>query len=212
MTALPAIGVLLLGPTGAGKSPLGDLFEGRGLLGKRCLHFDFGRELRTIAACSGPPEGFTVSDHTFIQGVLEKGLLLENEHFPIAEKIVRSFLSRKDFSHSDILILNGLPRHAGQAQDMARLVQMLAVAVLECDAVEVEKRIVLNTGGDRAGRTDDASHMIGRKIALFRERTAPLIDYYDSIGCRIIRVPVKADTHAEEAHEDVSARAVGLFP
>lgn len=40
--------VLLLGSTGSGKTPLGDLIERRGLRGVRCLHFDFGVNLRKI--------------------------------------------------------------------------------------------------------------------------------------------------------------------
>ena len=41
--------ILLLGPTGSGKSPLGDELEANGLNGRRCLHFDFGRRLRRAA-------------------------------------------------------------------------------------------------------------------------------------------------------------------
>ncbi|MCX7427258.1 MAG: hypothetical protein NTW96_16720 [Planctomycetia bacterium] len=40
--------MLLLGPTGSGKTPLGDLLERRGLGGRRCVHFDFGAHLRRI--------------------------------------------------------------------------------------------------------------------------------------------------------------------
>ena len=42
--------VLLVGPTGCGKSPLGQLLERLGLKGMRCLHFDFGKRLRKINA------------------------------------------------------------------------------------------------------------------------------------------------------------------
>ena len=50
--------VLLLGPTGAGKSPLGDWLEARGLWGRPCHHFDFGANLRAIVA-AGPSDRFT---------------------------------------------------------------------------------------------------------------------------------------------------------
>jgi len=40
--------VLLLGPTGAGKTPLGEMIEARGLWGMSCLHFDFGANLRAV--------------------------------------------------------------------------------------------------------------------------------------------------------------------
>ncbi len=50
--------ILLLGPTGAGKSPLGNQMEQNGIRGKRCFHFDFGHELRSIAEHNLQPEGF----------------------------------------------------------------------------------------------------------------------------------------------------------
>jgi adenylate kinase len=80
--------ILLIGPTGAGKSPLGDHIERQGLAGRRCHHFDFGHQLRTIAEENSPPEEFTTAEHLFIREVLEKALLLERRHFPIAKKIV----------------------------------------------------------------------------------------------------------------------------
>ena len=97
--------ILLLGPTGAGKSPLGDEIQNKGIAGRRCFHFDFGHELRSIAELDLPPEGFQEKELLFIRDVLEKGLLLENEHFPIAAKIVRRFQARNNFSEGDSLIL-----------------------------------------------------------------------------------------------------------
>ena len=83
--------ILLLGPTGAGKTPLGEYFEKKGFGGRKCLHFDFGHEMRSIALGNRPPEGFDKEEHSFIRDVLDKGLLLENEHFPIAKKIIDFF-------------------------------------------------------------------------------------------------------------------------
>ncbi|MEE8450650.1 MAG: hypothetical protein V3R99_02015 [Thermoguttaceae bacterium] len=47
---------LLLGPTGAGKTPLGRLIEQRGLWGVRCLHFDFGDNLREVVRRNRPDD------------------------------------------------------------------------------------------------------------------------------------------------------------
>ena len=41
--------VVLLGPTGSGKTPLGEWLEAKGLGGRRCHHFDFGTRLRRVA-------------------------------------------------------------------------------------------------------------------------------------------------------------------
>ena len=193
--------ILLLGPTGAGKSPLGDQIEKKGIRGKRCFHFDFGHELRGIAELALPPEGFLEKDLSFIRDVLEKGLLLENEHFHIAEKIVHYFMRRNDFRGEDILILNGLPRHVDQAKDMAGIVEVRSLVVLECGPEEVYRRIEDNTGMDRTGRIDDGIAMIRKKLDIFNVRTAPLIEYYSNMGCDILKVRTSAALTPADAYD-----------
>ena len=62
-------GILLLGPTGSGKTPLGDRLQIRDLWGRRCHHFDFGVRLRDVAygigiAVQAGPEIRAGSDRT----------------------------------------------------------------------------------------------------------------------------------------------------
>lgn len=193
--------ILLLGPTGAGKSPLGNEIQKKGINGKRCFHFDFGHELRSIADLDLPPEGFQKNDLLFIRDVLERGLLLENEHFHIAEKIVHYFMRRNDFREDDILILNGLPRHVDQAIDMAGIVEVRGLVVLECEPEEVYSRIEKNTGMDRTGRIDDGIAMIRKKLDIFNARTAPLIEHYSNMGCVILKVRITAALTPEDAYD-----------
>jgi len=195
--------LLLIGPTGAGKSPLGDLFEQKGMSGRRCLHFDFGSRLRAVAEAALPPEGFDAAEHSFIRDVLGKGLLLENRHFHIAEKIVRHFLREKEHAADDLVLLNGLPRHRDQAEDMGRLVHVSAVAVLECSPEVVCARIRLNSGGDRTGRADDDIGLVRRKLRIFAERTEPLIAYFSSAGAAVVRTTVAPHTKAEDMYEAI---------
>lgn len=192
--------ILLLGPTGAGKSPLGNQIEQNGLRGKRCFHFDFGHELRSIAERNLPLEGFQEEDLSFLRDVLDKGLLLENEHFHIAEKIVHYFLCRNNVREEDILILNGLPRHTDQAKDMSGIVAVKSVVILTCEPEEVYKRIELNSGRDRTGRLDDSLGMIRKKLEIFHARTAPLIEYYSNIGCDILKVRITAASTPEDTY------------
>ncbi|MHB8880324.1 MAG: nucleoside monophosphate kinase [Thermodesulfovibrionales bacterium] len=201
--------VLLIGPTGSGKSPLGDHLQEHGLAGRRCHHFDFGFQLRRIAEAAVPPEEFTPREHLFVREVLDKALLLEGEHFPLAQKIVSSFLRQRDCRQGETLILNGLPRHAGQAAAMDGLVSISRLVVLECPAETVHERIGKNTGRDRTGRADDDRHLIEMKLRLFQERTAPLIGHYEGSGCEIIRIRVTGDTSAGEVYEELK-RSVRL--
>jgi len=193
--------ILLLGPTGVGKSPLGNQIEKRGIQGKRCLHFDFGHELRSIADFGLTPEGFQEKDLSFIRDVLEKGLLLENEHFHIAEKIVHYFLRRNDGREDDMLILNGLPRHVDQAKDMNGIVSVKSLIVLECEPKEVYKRIERNIGRDRTGRIDDSLDMVRRKLEIFKARSVPLINYYANRGCDIFTIQITATSTPETTYD-----------
>ncbi len=198
--------MLLIGPTGVGKTPFGECLERRGLHGRRCFHFDFGHQLRTIAKRNVPPDGFTAGEHSFIKDVLEKGLLLENEHFTIAEKIIDKFLLESGFREADLLVLNGLPRHEDQARDMDRKVETENIVVLECDAEDIFRRIRENTGGDRAERTDDGVGMVRRKLEIFHERTTPLIRHYSAAGRHVVRVRVTAASTVEDVYADLISR------
>lgn len=110
--SLPVDAVLLLGPAGSGKSPLGDHIAIISLFGKKAHHLDFGAELRATSSGDNSSLLYTASDLALIKGVLEQVLLLENQHFPFARKIICSFLDRSVFSSNEVLILNGVPRHA----------------------------------------------------------------------------------------------------
>lgn len=191
---------MLLGPTGSGKTPLGEYLEKKGLNGKRFLQLDFGQQLRSIAESDIPPRGFDTKEHLFIRGVVNKGLLLENKHFPIAKRVVTSFLRLKNFREGDILILNGLPRHIDQAKDIDSFVEVRTLCVLDCGPEDVQKRIRSNSGGDRAGRSDDDAEMIIKKLEIFRKRTEPLINYYEKKGCRVFNIKVTPASSARDLY------------
>jgi adenylate kinase len=203
----PVDACLLIGPTGVGKSPLGDAIAQNGLFKRTCHHFDFGSELRRAVSREELSSAYSSKELDFIHGVLDRGLLLENEHFPLAEKIFSLFLERSGFTSRDLLILNGIPRHTGQSEDIARIARIHALIVLDCSADDVYHRIRHNIGGDRAERFDDDKKLIGKKLEIFRERTAPLVGYYSQRDCRIYRVNVSATTTTTQAYQSLSSLA-----
>ena len=196
--------LLLIGPTGSGKTPLGEHLESAGLWGLGCVHFDFGANLR--ATSEQGYASFTERELDVIRDSLTSGALLENEHFPIAEKILRSFLRQKNVQKTDLLILNGLPRHTGQAERIDGIVRIRWVVSLECTAETVFERIRRDTGGDRRGRTDDALETISNKLTLFRERTAPLIHHYRSKNAALFRIQVTRHSTAHDMHVRLESR------
>lgn len=244
--------VVLLGPTGSGKTPLGELMARQGLWGRRCVHFDFGALLRQIAAQGRKPsegaalpgamsdsgtsgEGlatsgrdtvakengrqsfsafFTFQEQEFVRKVLQTGALLEDEHFPLAIKILQWFLVShglgfqdvqeqtigsnlpaepgQDSSSDTLIVLNGLPRHVGQAEALSSWLDVQAVVHLECPAEVVLERIRSDVGGDRQGRPDDDPASIRYKLATYAARTEPLIDYYRTRAVPVVRLEVTA--------------------
>lgn len=194
--------ILLLGPTGAGKTPLGDYLQQHGLHNRRCAHFDFGAQLRA-AAVSSPPE-LSPNDLSIIRHSLQTGALLEDHQFHIAAGILHAFARSMQLTNDDLLILNGLPRHEGQAQRMEDLVAMQAIINLECTPQVVHDRIRLNTGGDRSGRIDDSVDAVARKLALFAARTAPLIEHYRARGIPIRSIPIAVDTTPQQIVQKLS--------
>ncbi len=208
----PLDAILLVGPTGVGKTPLGELIAQKGLLGRICHHLDFGSELRRAVSGGEHSAPYGTDELEFIHGVLERGLLLENEHFPLAEKIISLFLGRSGFLRNHLLILNGIPRHEGQARDLGRSVLVKAVVLLDCTAEDVLCRIESNVGGDRAERIDDNIGLIEKKLAIFRDRTAPLIDYYQKQGSMIYRVLVTRTMTPAEAYNRLSLLAAAHPP
>ncbi|MBF0431334.1 MAG: nucleoside monophosphate kinase [Fibrobacteria bacterium] len=195
--------ILLLGPTSAGKTPLGELCTIRGIAGKNCYHFDFGEALRNI--CEGKSDNLSISNQesSFIKGVLDTGALLENEHFYLAEKIVKGFLSSWHVGKRDVFLLNGLPRHYGQAKDMESFYPIRKLIVLECTPEIILDRILLNTGGDRSNRSDDNIVLVRKKIKLYEERTLPLIEFYKHLNADIMRIQVGTDTTAEDMYQQL---------
>jgi len=183
--------ILLIGPTGSGKSPLGQWLERHGLWGRRCHHFDFGAQLRAAS-------GFNPEEMRFLQQVLQQGALLEEDSFYLALRILDSFLQERRVQPSDLLIMNGLPRHIAQAEALADQLQFVAVLHLLCDAETVRERLRRNTGGDRVARQDDEPELLEKKLQIFAERTAPLVAYYRDRGVPVIRVEVAVQTQPAE--------------
>ncbi len=191
--------LLLLGPTGSGKSPLGRQIELHGFGRCRAVHFDFGENLRETVVGNQSDENISEADIEFLRGVLDSGALLEDSQFHLAEKILRSFLASRKASEDVWVVLNGLPRHVGQAKAIDALLTIQGVVCLHCSADVVQARLANNVGGDRSNRCDDDLDRVRKKLEIFDQRTAPLVDHYRQQGVRIISIEVTPLMTAETA-------------
>ncbi|MEN6560075.1 MAG: nucleoside monophosphate kinase [Acidobacteriota bacterium] len=199
--------LVLVGPTGAGKTPLGDELERRGFRGRRCAHFDFGARLRALADQPDGESGLTSREAAAVRDSLATGALFEDRDLPMIVRILRRFAAERLRAPGDLLVLNGLPRHPGQAEALAGLVAVELVVSLEADAAVIRERLRLDPGRDRAGRTDDGLGAVSRRLEIFHERTAPLIAFYRGRGVPALTIAVAASTSAAEMHRALAAGA-----
>jgi adenylate kinase len=201
MTGLPPrpwASILLVGPTGAGKSPLGDEMERRGFRGRPCLHFDFGANLRAAAGGHDAMYGLTGPETDAVRASLRAGTLFEDRDLPMIVKILTGFAESRGLRAGNCLVLNGLPRHGRQAESLRSILDVEQVVSLEADPSVVLERMRLDPGRDRSGRTDDSPAAIAGRLATFRERTMPLLDHYRRRGVPIVSIAVTGSMTAGE--------------
>ena len=193
----PYKAILLVGPTASGKTPLGDYMEKKKFRGTRCVHFDFGANLRQIAHEGDAGKLLSDEDVTTVIYALKSGALLEDENFHIAKDILLSFARRRHVKEGDFIVLNGLPRHVGQATAIEELVDIQTVICLQCATWAIAERIRRDSGGDRGERLDDTPSEIACKLRVYEKRTIPLLDHYRRKGVSVIDVKIKPDTTPE---------------
>ena len=158
--------MVILGRQGSGKgTQSARLVEAYG-----CVHVSTGDMLRAAVA-----EGTELGRAA--EAVMAAGGLVGDE---IMNGIVRQRLGRADVTASGVL-LDGYPRTADQADALesalAERGQRLAVAVnLDVPIDEVKARMM-----ERA-RSDDTAEAISRRLALYEEQTAPLLEWFRRRG------------------------------
>lgn len=199
--------MLLIGHSNSGKSPVGNKIQQRGLKGRKCYHFDFGRTLREIKN-RNLDIGFSKEELEYIKSVMD-GKLLDDEHFHIAGRILNWYLEVNNFNlGADLLILNGLPRHIGQAKSLDEMgIRVKEIIYLDCSVTTAYRRKLLTERGmgheDRSNREDGAEEIFARKVSSFEEETFPLLDYYKKGDAEVIRVKITVDVDPESIYNQV---------
>ncbi|HOP76295.1 MAG TPA: nucleoside monophosphate kinase [Thermogutta sp.] len=206
-------GVILLGPTGAGKTPLGESLSAWGHGRWRFHHFDFGHWLRIVISDQESQCLFDDDERHLVADILASGRLLKDEEFFIADRLLRSFLSAIPYNSDrmEVIILNGLPRTLFQAERIIRLLPIQLVVNLQCTLDVVFERIHSNVGGDRTGRDDDLESLVAKKYCLYESETRPLVDYYRGLGIPVVSLAVTTTTTAEELRDQFLDRWSKLF-
>ena len=190
---------IFIGPPGAGKGTLGDMFcEKTGV-----VHVSTGQLFRDEMA-AGSELGKQV------KGIIESGALVSDE---IVAEMVKNRLAKDDIKAHGCL-LDGFPRTVPQADMLTRILadgndRMAAVVLIEADRSMLIGRLtsrrmcsnkacgaIYNVVSlppkkegicDKCGspliqRSDDSEETAKQRLAVYDAQTAPLIDYYDAKG------------------------------
>jgi len=163
---MPSIRLVILGRQGSGKGTQSlRIAEAFG-----CVHVSTGDMLRAAVA-EGTQLGRQAS------AVMEAGGLVSDD---IMTGIVAERLSKPDVVANGVL-LDGFPRTADQADALESMLGDLGHGIsmainLDVPVDEVTQRMVAR------GRSDDTEEAIRRRLQLYEEQTAPLLEWFDRRG------------------------------
>lgn len=167
--------MVLLGAPGSGKGTQAALL-------KQSLavpHISTGELLRAAVA-AGTPLGLQA------KAVMESGSL-------VSDAIVLGMLEER-FGQADIgagFILDGYPRNLAQARALDEMLGRLGLPVEKAVQLDVAEETLLGRLAGRAkaeGRADDNPESVRKRLSVYQEQTAPVIDYYAERGT-LVRVP-----------------------
>jgi adenylate kinase len=172
--------IVLLGPPGSGKGTQGVTLAER--LGE--AYVSSGEVLREEAA-SGSELGREVASY------LESGELVPDD---LTHDVVGPALAAA--REAGGYVLDGYPRTVDQARELGD--DVVAVYLALPDGVARARLVARDEG-----RADDADReVIARRLAVYHEQTAPLLDYYRERGAL---VTVDADQPPEAVAVDIDA-------
>ncbi|MEO8883088.1 MAG: adenylate kinase [Devosia sp.] len=161
--------LILLGPPGAGKGTQAkNLVDAYGI-----PQLSTGDILRS-AIKAGTPLGVQA------KAVIDRGDLVSDD---IVNGIVSERLDEEDAKKG--FILDGFPRTIPQAEALdamlaERGVKLDAVVEITADAETLTRRIV--NRARESGRADDNEDVVRNRLDVYREQTAPLVEYYRGRG------------------------------
>lgn len=157
--------IILLGPPGSGKGTQGELLSQRSGL----LRVATGDVLRS-AIEHQTPLGRKA------KGYMDQGLLVPDE---VMLGLFEEILHQPEAARG--VIMDGFPRTIPQAQEVDRLLerqgrQVDRVLFFDVPDAELSRRIVGRQS--EQGRADDRREAFAKRLAVYREQTEPLVDYY----------------------------------
>lgn len=161
--------LILLGPPGAGKGTQAQrLVDKHGI-----VQLSTGDMLRAAAA-AGTPVG------TKAKGIMDRGELVPDD---VMIEIISERLDQPDTGGG--FILDGFPRTVAQAEALDHLLEKRGISLDAIVEITVDEKILQERIEGRAKETGGSrgdDHSTAKRLAVYREQTAPVSDYYRNHG------------------------------
>jgi len=136
-------------------------------------HISTGELLRAAVA-AGTPLGLQAKE------VMEAGNLVSDD---IVLGMLEERLMQSDTGNG--FILDGYPRNLVQANALGALLGKLKQPIDIAVQLDVDTEILVERLAGRAkaeGRADDSPEAVRKRLGVYQEQTAPVVDYYRNLG------------------------------
>ena len=166
--------IVLLGPPGSGKGTQAALLKER--LG--VPHISTGELLRNAVT-----EGTALGSKA--KAYMDRGELVPDE---LMLGLIEERLGADDVAPG--FILDGYPRNLAQAEALDGVLERIGQPVEKALELFVDEEQIVDRLARRAteeGRSDDSETVVRNRLAVYREQTAPVSDYYGRRGL-LVRV------------------------
>lgn len=163
--------LILLGPPGAGKGTQAKiLVEAHGI-----PQLSTGDILRAAIAAK-TPLGLEA------KAIVDRGDLVSDT---IVNGIVSERLDAEDCKPG--FILDGFPRTIAQAEALDQMLEEKGIALdavieIKAEADELVKRVINRAKESGGARADDNEEVLRKRLGVYSEQTAPLVEYYAGKG------------------------------
>lgn len=166
--------IVLLGPPGSGKGTQAALLKDR----LDVPHISTGELLRAAVA-----EGTTLGRKA--KAAIDAGELVSDD---LMLGLIEEKLGQPEAQPG--FILDGYPRNQAQAEALDSLLDRLGQPIDRALELIVDEEQIVTRLARRAeeeGRSDDTEDVIRNRLAVYREKTAPISEHYDKKGL-LVRV------------------------
>jgi len=157
--------VLMLGAPGVGKGTQADLLQKE----KNIPHLSTGAMLRNAIEIQSPT-GLIAAEY------VNAGRLVPDS---VVTTLVKESLESEAFANG--CILDGYPRNSSQATELDLILQKLSKKIDVVVNIFVPEETIVARMLER-GRKDDTEDVIRHRLVVYRNETAPLLDYYGLQG------------------------------